>query len=159
MKKGEFDYYIYIDYSENLIGYIIIEKKNVREILSKISKLHHYKDIKHKREYFHSIKKRFERDRLISYLYQYRIDSLWYNADIFTEIIKFIEEHSNFNIFISIDDFQFDNFLKLFKIINDSKNIFLLKESKLKRHSNEEKISLIIDNLLNIHRKKKHEKK
>lgn len=28
MKTKEFDYYIFIDYSENLIGYTIIENKN-----------------------------------------------------------------------------------------------------------------------------------
>ncbi len=41
-RKKEFDYYIYIDYSENLIGYSIIEKSKIRELLPKISKLAHY---------------------------------------------------------------------------------------------------------------------
>ena len=158
-KKREFDYYIYIDYSENLIGYSIIEKNKTKGLLKKITKFRHFKDARYKRLYLKNIKNTFERDKLVSYLCKYRIDSIWYNMEIFTDIIKFVEDHSNFDIFISIDDFQFDNFMKLFKVVRDSKNIFLIKESRLKRNSNEEKISLIIDNLLNIYRKKKHERK
>ena len=36
-----FDYYIYIDYSENLIGYIIIHKDKIEELLPKLSKFRH----------------------------------------------------------------------------------------------------------------------
>jgi len=35
MEKKEIDYYIYIDYSENLIGYNIIEKNKVKDFASK----------------------------------------------------------------------------------------------------------------------------
>ena len=31
MDKKEFDYYIFIDYSENLIGYLIIEVCRIKE--------------------------------------------------------------------------------------------------------------------------------
>ena len=41
MKKEEFDYYIFMDYSENLIGYIIINKEKIKELLPKIIKLKH----------------------------------------------------------------------------------------------------------------------
>ena len=43
----EFDYYIFIDYSENLIGYIIIDERRINELLSKISKLKHYTILKY----------------------------------------------------------------------------------------------------------------
>ena len=43
MHKEEFDYYIFMDYSENLIGYIIIDNDKVDRLLSKITKLKHYK--------------------------------------------------------------------------------------------------------------------
>lgn len=58
MKK--FDYYIFIDYSENLIGYIIIEEDKIKELLPRITKIDHYKKTKHKREYINSMKKLFE---------------------------------------------------------------------------------------------------
>ena len=35
----EFDYYIFIDYSENLIGYSIIEKKRLRSYFRKFPNL------------------------------------------------------------------------------------------------------------------------
>ena len=38
-KRREFDYYIYIDYSENWLGYMIIERDKINEFMSKISKL------------------------------------------------------------------------------------------------------------------------
>jgi hypothetical protein len=40
--KHEFDYYMYIDYSENLLGYLIIENIKVKELLPNISKFAHY---------------------------------------------------------------------------------------------------------------------
>lgn len=42
----DFDYYIFIDYSENLIGYNIIEKEKVGELLLKTSRFRHYKAAK-----------------------------------------------------------------------------------------------------------------
>jgi hypothetical protein len=42
----EFDYYMFIDYSENLLGYNILEYSKIKELLPKISKIKHYKDIK-----------------------------------------------------------------------------------------------------------------
>ena len=42
--KMEFDYYIFIDYSEDFLGYLIIEKDKIKELISKISKFSHYKN-------------------------------------------------------------------------------------------------------------------
>ena len=44
-KKREFDYYIFIDYSENLIGYNIIEKEKVGELLLKTSRFRDRKSV------------------------------------------------------------------------------------------------------------------
>jgi len=49
-KMKEFDYYIFIDYSENLIGYNIIEKEKLKNLLPKISKLKHYKVLTEKKK-------------------------------------------------------------------------------------------------------------
>jgi len=51
MGAKEFDYYIFIDYSEDLIGYILLCKDKLRDCLSKISKLKHYKELKNKKLY------------------------------------------------------------------------------------------------------------
>ena len=58
IKRGEreYDYYIYIGYSENLIGYMIIEGDKINEILPRTSKFHHYRKIRYKRQYIKSIK-------------------------------------------------------------------------------------------------------
>jgi len=57
------------------------------------------------------------------------------------------------NIFISIDDRQYKGFMKLINIL-DEKRFTIVKECKLKKNSEEYKLSLIIDTLLNIKRVK-----
>ncbi len=46
-RKKEFDYYIYIDYSENYLGYLIIENQKIKGFLPKISKFAHYRKLKY----------------------------------------------------------------------------------------------------------------
>ena len=47
----EFDYYIFIDFSENLIGYSIIENNKLKELLPKILRFRHYEDAKNRKLY------------------------------------------------------------------------------------------------------------
>ena len=65
MGAKEFDYYIFIDYSEDLIGYNIIERNKIFELLPKISKIKHYKEVKHKKQYLKAIKSNIEKNNLI----------------------------------------------------------------------------------------------
>lgn len=153
-----FDYYIYIDYSEDLVGYDIIEKNKVKNLLSKISKFHHYKKIKHKKQYILAIKKRIVKENIKSFLLKCKIEKVRYNAEIFANILKFVKEHDNCIIFISVDNNQYDTFIKLFKIVPHKKHVVVVKENKLKKDSLEYKLSLIIDNLLNIKRKNEQSK-
>lgn len=153
-----FDYYIYIDYSEDLVGYDIIEKNKVKNLLSKISKFHHYKKIKHKKQYILAIKKRIVKENIKSFLLKYEIKEVRYNAEIFADILKFVKEHDNCVIFISVDNNQYEAFIKLFKIVPHKKHVVVVKENKLKKDSLEYKLSLIIDNLLNIKRKNEQSK-
>jgi len=55
---------------------------------------------------------------------------------------------------IFVDDNQFRNFNKIVKII-DGENTKVLKESKLKKHTPEYKINLVLDTLLNLARLRK----
>ena len=149
-----FDYYIYIDYSENLIGYIIIERSKIEEILPKISKLHHYKNICHKREYISAVKKRFEKEKIKDLLLKWKIISMKSNLEVFVDIIKFIKVNSNCIILISVDNNQYNSFIKLIDIIPHRGNLFIIKESSLKKGSIEHRLSLIIDSMLNIERRR-----
>jgi hypothetical protein len=148
----EFDYYIFIDFSENLIGYNIIEKNKIRELLPKITKLAHYKDLKHKREYLSSMKKLFEREKIVSYLEKSRIKNIRYNLDIFIEVSEFIKKHENCIIFISIDNFQYNTFRKVIRLVDKDK-VEIVRESQLKKGSPEYRMSLIIDTQLNLVRR------
>jgi len=150
-KKKEFDYYIYIDYSENLIGYSIIESSKIRELLPKISKLKHYKEVKYKREYHRSITRIFEKNNLLNYFIKTKIREIQQNIEIFMDVGEFIKLHLNCLIFVSVDNKQYSNFEKFVKIIN-GENIKVKKESELREFSPEYKISLVLDNLLNIER-------
>ena len=153
MGAKEFDYYIFIDYSEDFIGYDIIEKEKIKELLSRISKIKHYKEVKHKKEYLKSIRKVFDKNNILNYFTAFKIKTVRQNLEIFADIGEFIKSNENCLIFISIDDKQYSNFERLVKIV-DGKNIVIVKEGKLMESSVEHKLSLIIDNLLNLERTK-----
>lgn len=99
------------------------------------------------------MKKLFEREKINLYIFKTQISNKKDKIDLFSEILKFIKKHGNCIIFISVDDFQFRSFRKLVKIIEDSK-IKVVKESELKNGSIEYRMSLIIDNQLNMLRRK-----
>src|SRR3989344_7082665 len=68
-----FDYYIFIDYSESFLGYLIAENKTIKKFLPKISKFAHYREIKHKSAYIQAIKKVIEKNKVLSYLLKVKI--------------------------------------------------------------------------------------
>ena len=153
MGQKQFDHYIFIDYSENLLGYLIIEKNKIREFLPKISKFAHYSDLKYKPGYLHSVKKRIENDRIRNYLLKLKIKDVRETPEIYADLVEFIKKNDNCLIFICVDDKQFSNFERLVKGI-DGKNNKVVKESQLKKDSQEYRISLVLDTLLNIERLK-----
>ena len=150
----EFDYYIFIDYSEEILGYMIVENIRIKELLPKISKFGHYRELRHKSSYIHSIKKRLERYKLREYLFKLKIKKIIDSPEIYADIAVFLKNHNNCIIFISIDNKQYSNFERLVQVIND-KNIRVIKESQLKYGSKEYQMSLVLDTLLNIERLKR----
>jgi len=150
MKK--FDYYIYIDYSENLIGYAIIEKEKVKDLLPKISRFRHYRESKNRKIYLKHIRNTVKREKICSYFAEFKIKRIYENIGIYTEVLDFIKKHENCVIFISIDDKQYSKFRKLIQIVDGGKTK-VVKESELKRGTAEYQMSLVIDNMLNIRRK------
>ena len=156
MGAKEFDYYIFIDYSENFLGYLIIEGNKIKELLPKISKFSHYRELKHKRTYLSSVRKIVNKNRICSHLCRLKIRKTEATPEIYSDILDFLKKHDNCLIFISVDNRQFKNFKKLVKII-DGINIKVVKESELKKHTPEHKISLVLDTLLNLVRLK-HDK-
>jgi hypothetical protein len=151
-KKILFNYYIFIDYSKNLLGYNIISKENINKLISKIGKFKHYSKIQHKKEYLRSIKKFIKKEKINSFFEKIKIRSLKENINLFIEIAEFIKFHKNCIIFISVDNFQYLKFRKIINLI-DGEKIKIVKESQLKKNSIEYKLSLIIDTQLNIKRK------
>jgi len=156
MHKEEFDYYIFVDYSENLIGYIIIDKNMVNDLIPKISKLKHYKGLKNKVQYLNAMKSLFEKNNILNYVSKYRITELRQNVEICSEIFDFCLNLNESKIFISVDDRQHKGFMKLASII-DGKRFKIIKEGQLKKGSFEYQMNLIIDTLLNIRRTRQNE--
>ena len=150
----EFDYYIFIDYSENLIGYNIIHKKEIKELLLKTSKFRHYRQARNKSLYIKNIRNTFNREEIQRHFVEGKIRNIKDNIGIFIEVGEFIKKNSNCIIFLSVDDKQFSAFEKFVKIIT-VENIKVLKESQLKEKTIEYSLSLILDNWLNIERLKK----
>ena len=153
MKFKQFDYYIFIDFSENLIGYNIINYEKMIELLPKISRFSHYKNLRHKKEYLKSIKSRIEKEKILSYFLKHKIKELYKNTDIYTDVLEFIKKNDNCIIFISIDNRQYKAFNKLVGFV-DGKKVIVKKESELVKGTPEYQTSLVLDNLLNIERNK-----
>jgi len=154
MGARKFDYYIFIDYSENLIGYLIMEFNKIKEFLPKISKFAHYKELKCKSAYLRSIKSVIDKRKILSYPLKVKIRKTTDTPEIYSDILEFLKKHDNCLIFVSVDNKQYSNFERLVKII-DGTNIKVVKESELKKDTFEYKISLVLDTLLNIERCKK----
>jgi len=146
----EFDYYIFIDYSENLIGYSIIENQKLKELLPKISKFAHYKQLRHKQAYIGSIRKIIEKEKIPSYL-KYKIRELRQNIEIYLDVLEFLKRHEKCIIFISVDNHEYPKFVKMVRISDGTKTI-IKKESELKKGTPEYQASLVLDTLLNIER-------
>lgn len=154
-EKWAIDYYIYLDYSGELVGYNIIEKEKVDLILPKIVKFRHYKEERHKKIYLYKIKREIKNSNLTSLLLKQKIKHLKDNLILFAEIIEFIKKYDNCLIFISVDNNQFNAFIRLLNLISHKEHITVVKESDLKRNSIEHRLSLIIDTMLNIERMSK----
>ena len=76
------------------------------------------------------------------------------NIEIYSDVLDFIKKHDNCIIFVSVDNHEYSNFKKLVNITTGEKTK-VVKESQLKVGSNEYKMSLILDTLLNIARIKR----
>ncbi|MBI2668050.1 hypothetical protein HYX17_04770 [Candidatus Woesearchaeota archaeon] len=149
----EFDYYIFIDFSENLIGYNIIEHDKIIVLLPKISRFRHYKEVRNKKIYLKNIKKTIKRENIKSYFLKFGIKELYKNIDTYADVLKFIKKHENCIIFISVDNRQYKAFNKLVGFV-DGKRVVVKKESELVEGTPEYQASLVLDNLLNIERLK-----
>ncbi len=151
MGAKQFDYYIFIDYSENLIRYNIIAKEKIRELLPKITKFRHYKNARNKRLYLKNVKNTFKRGKLLDFFLKKKIRYIKDNIEIFIDVGEFIREHANCLIFVSVDDNQYLSFEKFVEFI-DGENIKVVKESQLIENTFEYRVSLVLDNWLNIKR-------
>ena len=151
MKK--FDYYIFIDYSVNIIGYVIIDERKLFELVPLISKFSHYKDLKNKNTYIHSIKKIISKNNILDFFVKHKIKEIRQNMEIYMDVFDFIKKHDNCIIFISVDDHEYSNFKKFVKIVDGTKTV-IKPESKLVKNTPEYRASLVLDTLLNIERLK-----
>ncbi len=147
----EFDYYILIDYSVNLIGYGIIENRTLKEMLHLISKFAHYNEVRNKSSYIHSIKKTIDKNNIHSLFVKYKIREMRDNIEIYLDVLQFLKGHSQCIIFISVDNHEYPNFKKFVNIVDGGKTL-VKPESALVLGSPEYKASLVLDTLLNIER-------
>ena len=147
----EFDYYIFIDFSEDLIGYSIIENKKLRELIPKISRFRHYKDARDRRLYIKNVNKTIKREDIKSSFLKLKIKELHKNMEIYLDVLEFLKKHENCIIFISVDNRQYPAFRKMVNIV-DGENVILKQESELVKGTPEYQASLVLDNLLNIER-------
>ena len=151
MGAKQFDYYVFIDYSESFLGYLIIEQSKIREIIPKISKFAHYKELKHKSAYIHSIKRVIENNKVLQYLLKVKIKRTTDTPEIYSDILEFLKEHDNCLVFISVDNKQYSNFERLVNII-DGTHTKVVRENELRKDTFEYRISLVLDTILNIER-------
>ena len=154
MGKKQFDYYIFIDYSESLIGYAIIENKKLKELLPKISRFRHYRSARDKSLYLKNIKNTIRIENIKALFFKLKIKETPKNIEIYSDVLEFLKNHENCIIFISIDNSQYPVFKKIVNIL-DGKNVVVKQESELIEGTPEYRASIVLDNLLNIERLKK----
>ncbi|GAG34902.1 unnamed protein product, partial [marine sediment metagenome] len=116
-KRSVFDYYIFIDYSESLIGYLVIEYPKIKDLLPKISRLRHYRESKKRKLYLKNVKQSFKNNNIKNYFLKFKIKRKSDSIEIYSDVLEFLKRHDNCLIFISVDDNQFKNFKKLVGII------------------------------------------
>lgn len=151
MGAKEFDYYIFIDYSVNLVGYSIIEKSKLRELLPRITRFRHFKDAHDNKLYLKNVKKTIDRENILSYFLRVKMKNICKNMEIYLDILEFLKKHDNCIIFISVDNHEFPSFRKMVNIV-DGDNVTIRLESELRPGTAEYRASLVLDNLLNIER-------
>jgi len=155
MGAKEFEYYIFIDFSENFIGYSIIEYNKFLQIIPKITRFRHYKDADNKKIYIKNIRNTIQREDLLSYFFKIKIKSMSNNIELYSDVLDFLKKHENCIIFISVDNRQYSAFQRLVNIV-DGEKVIVKQESELKVGSPEYQVSLVLDNLLNIERLKEN---
>ncbi len=153
MDSKKFDYYIFIDYSENLIGYNIIEESKIPFLVPKIQRFRHYNKAKNKKIYIKNIRESIKRENILSYFIRNKIKHISQNMEIYADVLEFLKNHKNCIIFVSIDNQQYPAFRKIVNVLDGNK-VRIEQESELKENSLEYKLSLVLDNLLNIERLK-----
>jgi len=153
MGKTEFDYYIFVDYSEDIIGYAIIEKSKMFELLPKIARFKHYRSAQNKKIYIKNIKQSIKRDELMAFFIRVKIKQLYKNMEIYLDILEFLKKHENCLVLISVDNRQYSAFKKMVRII-DGEKVVIKQESELIEGTPEYQTSLVLDNLINIERLK-----
>ena len=154
MSKATFEikYYVFIDYSMNLIGYNIIEHENIPKLIPLLVKFRHYKTQRHKGTYILKMKRDINNSGINGLLYKQKITEIRYNMLIFLDVLEFVKKNDNCAIFMSIDNNQHNAFIKLFNMIPHKDHVKIVKESELRKKSIEYRLSLIIDNMLTIER-------
>jgi len=156
IKLKEFDYYIYIDYSENLIGYNIIKREKIKELLPKISRFRHYRSSKNRKLYLKNAWKTISKENVKSCFLRFKIKEKHQNMEIYLDVLEFLKKHNNCIIFISIDNHEYPNFKKMVDIV-DGEKIVIKKESELRKGTIEYQVSLVLDTMLNIERLRKYD--
>lgn len=146
----KFDYYIFIDYSENFIGYSIIEEEMVKDLIPKLSRFKHYNETKGRKLYLKNINKTIKREKIRSYFYKIKIIKTSKSMEIYLDVLEFLKKCSNCIIFISVDNNEYDNFRKFVNFVDEK--IEVVKESELRKGSFEYQLAMVMDNLLNIER-------
>ncbi|MFQ5531281.1 MAG: hypothetical protein ACE5ES_01555 [Candidatus Nanoarchaeia archaeon] len=99
------------------------------------------------------MKKLFKKNQISTYFLKYKLRELRKNLEIYSDVLEFLKKHDNCIIFISVDNNQYKNFMKLINVV-DGANITVVRESDLKRGTPEYQMSLILDTLLNLERRK-----
>lgn len=92
MGKLNFEYYIFIDYSEDFLGYLIISQKKISEALKNTLKFAHYRHVKNKRAYLKSIRDRTNNQNLRQYFIT-KVRKTSENFEIYNDILAFLKEN------------------------------------------------------------------
>lgn len=149
-----FNYHIFIDVSSEMAGYMIVESKKFEEILLLTAKLHPYSKIKRKEKYLESVSKNVRWRKVKTLIEDLVIEKREMQVGLFKDIATLLQENKDNLYFISVSDRIYFDVSKLLELV-EKKNYLIVKSSDLKKDSEEFKVSLILETLLNLKRRKK----
>lgn len=78
---------------------MIIDRRKLLELVPKAAKFTHYKDVKNKSSYIHSIKEILRKNNVLDFFTKCKIRKMRQNMEIYVDVLDFLKTHSRISLY------------------------------------------------------------